>query len=291
MLTERPRYPMKKYIHLHALLLFSLFLLSSLAGAQVKPTIAVLSFEAKNVSQETADAVADILSTELFNTQRFQVIERQAMLRILDEQKLQMTGVTDMGRAVEIGKVLNVQKIMIGSVSKLGDTYIINTRLVDVKTGALELAQNAKSTTGEEGLTNAISDLVKIVAQKMAVEGSIIKITGDVMLIDLGSNHGLIEGQILAVVRMGESVTDLKGNVIGQSEDVIGSLLVKSVKADYSETGVDDRKTAFKLGDKVRMTNEPVKIIREEEPKPKKEVKYKKVGDDKDKGQEAPPTF
>jgi len=282
---------MKKQFHLHALFFVLLLISSSPVWTQVKPTIAVLSLEAKNVSQETADAVADILSTELFNTQRFQVIERQAMLRILDEQKLQMTGVTDMGRAVEIGKVLNVQKIMIGSVSKLGETYIINTRLVDVKTGALELAQNAKSTNGEEGLTNAISDLVKIVAQKVAVEGSIIKITGDVVLIDLGSNHGLSEGQILAVVRMGESITDLNGNVIGQSEDVIGSLLVKSVKAEYSETGVDDRKTTFRLGDKVRVTAEPVKIIKEEEPKPKKEVRYKKVGEDKDKGHEPPPTF
>ncbi|MBN2355845.1 hypothetical protein JXO59_07015 [candidate division KSB1 bacterium] len=262
---------MKKYFNLCAFFLVLILLfIPAYIFSQTKPKIAVLSLEAKNVSQETADAVADILSTELFNSQRFQVIERQAMLRVLEEQKLQMTGVTDMTQAVEIGKVLNVQKIMIGSVSKLGSTYIINTRLVDVKTGALELAQNAKSTTGEAGLTTAISDLVRNLAQKVAVEGSIIKIDGQDVLIDLGKNHGLFDRQELAVVREGEAITDLSGKVLGRSEDVIGSLRVVSAKPDYSETQVASSKTSFRLGDKVRVVSGTVKVDQPEQPPPQR---------------------
>ncbi len=263
----------------------ALLFLATALSAQIKPTIAVLSLEAKNVSQETADAVADILSTELFNSQRFNVIERQAITRILEEQKLQMTGVTDMNQAVEIGKLLNVAKIMIGSVSRLGDTFIVNTRLVDVKTGALELAQNAKSTRGEEGLTSAISELVANISQKVTVEGSIIRINPSVLLIDLGQKHGLTEGQNLIVVRVGDVVTDLGGAIIGRSEDTIGSIQVTSVKPEYSEATMVQSKMNFRVGDKVRMTTGPIEIKQEQVKKP-----AKKSGDKKGAG-EPPPAF
>jgi TolB-like protein len=253
--------------------------------AQIKPTIAVLSLEAKNVSKETADAVADILSTELFNSQRFNVIERQAITRIMEEQKLQMTGVTDMNQAVEIGKILNVAKIMIGSVSRLGDTFIVNTRLVDVKTGALELAQNAKSSRGEEGLTSAINELVANISQKVTVEGSIIRINPNVLLIDLGQKHGLVEGQNLAVVRVGDVVTDLGGAIIGRSEDTIGSIRIISVKPEYSEATMVQSKMNFRVGDKVRMISGPIEIKQEQVKKPPR-----KSNDKKGAG-EPPPAF
>ncbi|GEM_PF-440933 len=290
---------MKMKNNLAILLSLSALLIAAQTGwTQGKFTIAVLNLEAKNVGQETAEAVADILSTELFNSQRFNVIERQAITRILEEQKLQMTGITDMGEAVVIGKMLNVEKIMIGSVSRLGDSYIINTRLVDVKTGALDLAQKATSTTGESGLAQAISDLVDNISQKVQIEGSIIRIKGDLVLIDLGMNHGILTSQELAVMRLGDVVTDLGGTVIGRSEDLIGSLQVSSVKPDYSETSVGVFKLPFRVGDKVRVSTTPIKIKQAEIPKaveekpkqPKKQTRDKKPGE-KGTNLEPPPVF
>ncbi len=283
---------MKKFLLVPIVLLAAL--LPPQLLSQSKPTIAVLTLEAKNVGQETADAVADILSTELFNCQRFKVIERQAIMRILEEQKLQMTGVTDMGRAVEIGKILNVEKILIGSVSRLGESYIINTRLVDVKTAALEVAQNVTSKRGEDGLTGAITDLVGKLSQKVQVEGSIIRIKGEVILVDLGVNHGMEDDQEVSVVRLGDVVTDLGGTVIGQAEDLIGSLILTAVKGDYSEARIGVARTPFRVGDKVRIASgrieiEPVKTS-EQEPAPRKTDKPKKNADP-GKAVSTPPVF
>ncbi len=269
------------------------FAVLSAAGSgfpQTKTTIAVLNFEAKNVGQETADAVSDILSTELFNTNRFQVIERQAITRLLKEQELQMTGVTDMSKAAEIGKVLNAEKIMIGSVSRLGQTYIINTRLVDVETGALELAQNTKSPKGEEGLPAAIGELAKVISQKIVVEGAIIKITTTTILVDLGKAHGIKQGQALEVIRIGDVVTDLNGAVIGKTEDKVGVLKVKNVRNEFCETEIVDSKMNFQLGDLVRITTTAIetepKVINKDNTK---KYKYKKVQDEKHV--EPPPVF
>jgi len=228
--------------------------------SQSKTKIAVLDFEAKNISKETAEAVADILSTELFNSGRFNVIERKAITTLLEEQKLQMTGITDMNEAVEIGKILNVEKIMIGSVSKLGSTIIINTRVVDVKTGAMELAENTKSTRGEDGLPASIAELVKRISQKITIEGSIIKITGNAILIDLGGNAGLKMGQDLQIVRIGDYVTDLGGAIIGNSEDLIGVIRITKTNPDYSEANIIQSKMAPKLGDKVRLVTTRVEV-------------------------------
>ncbi|HPG39767.1 MAG TPA: CsgG/HfaB family protein [bacterium] len=272
-----------------SLVILILFVSQSFLYAQNKTKIAVLNFEAKNLSQESADAVADILSTELFNTNRFDVIERQAILRILSEQELQMTGVTDMSQAAEIGKILNAEKIMIGSVSRLGQTYIINTRLVDVETGALELAENTKSNNGEDGLPAAIGELVAKISQKVIVEGAVIKVAQNVVLIDLGADHGIKKDQALEVIRVGDVITDLAGSTVGRSEDRIGIIKVINVKKEYAEAQILNARETIRLGDKVRLTGTPVSIKKETtvnkpvEPKPQK--------DDKKAPVEAPPVF
>jgi len=269
-----------------------IFMADILLFAQNKTRIAVLSFEAKNVNQETADAVADILHTELFNTNRFEVIERQAINKILEEQKLQMTGITDMSQAAEIGKMLNVEKILIGSVNRLGQTYIINTRLVGVETGALELAENTKSQGGEDGLPAAIAQLVTNISQKITIEGTIIKVTQNVVLIDLGKSHGIKKEQMLDVVRVGDVITDLSGTAIGKSEDRIGLLKIINVKNEYSEAQIVNSKTLVRLGDKVRLKTTVIGLQKETYTPPPKttESKPKKVKKEKPPV-EVPPVF
>ena len=275
---------MKKFSSLW-FVIFCLCLFHIMAVGQTKITMAVLDFEAKNIAQETADAVADILSTELFNTNRFNVVERTAIAKILEEQKLQMTGITDMSRAAEIGKVLNVEKIMTGSVSRLGNNIIINTRLVDVETGALELAQNTKSLRGEDGLPAAIAELVKQIAQQVTIEGSIIKINGKTVLVDIGKSSGVRIGQRLNIIRIGDYVTDLGGSIIGNTEDVVGLLEISKVNPDYSEAQIVQAKIEPKLGDKVRFVTAATVI-----PKEKKDTQKTDTGKGK-KPVTTPPVF
>ena len=79
----------------------------------------------------------------------------RTMKKIIEEQRFQMSGLTDADQAVEIGRLLNVQKIMIGTVTMLGTTHIINTRIVDVRSGLVVLAEAIESRGGEEKLPGA----------------------------------------------------------------------------------------------------------------------------------------
>jgi len=269
---------MKKYtVSILGFIPIAYLLFAPVVVAQVKITVAVLNFEAKNVSQETAEAVSDILGTELFNTNRFQVVERQAIEKIFEEHKLQMSGVTDVDQAAQIGQLLNVQKIMIGSVSKLGATYIINTRLVSVETGELDLAENIQSRGGETGLPDAIAELAKKIAGKVTIEGAILQADQNSVMINLGKEHGITVKQLLQVVRIGETITDLEGNVIGKNEDKIGLIQVVEVKDKYSSAIVIESKLPFTRGDKVRVATATKVPVKKEPPKKViKRVKRKK---------------
>ncbi len=241
---------------------FCLFVVASLF-ARDKITVAVLDFEGKNISQSSAEAVTDLLRTELFNTGHFKVIERQRIQKIIEEQKFQMMGFTDASQAVEIGRILNVQKIMIGTVTLLGNTHLINTRMVDVQTGLVILAESVESQGGEDQLPHAITELAIAVSYKVGLEGKIIRIDKDMVYIDVGETDGVKMGQEFDVIRSGEVITDLEGHVIGASEDNVGTICVTKVQDRFSVAEVVDKSVRLETGDLVKprteTSNKPVK--------------------------------
>jgi len=106
-----------------------------------KMRIAIMDFEAKNVSKTDAAMVAELIRNECINVGHFTVIERAQMGRILDEQGYQNTGCTDISCAVEIGKLISARKILVGTLMQLGDTMIITGRIVDVEKGTADFSE------------------------------------------------------------------------------------------------------------------------------------------------------
>ena len=99
--------------------------------------IAVLQLEGKGVSDIEASALTDRLRIELFYLKQFKIIEREKMNEILTEQGFQLAGCTSNECVVEAGKILGVSQILVGSISKIGKTYSLIIRQVDVKTSEI----------------------------------------------------------------------------------------------------------------------------------------------------------
>ena len=78
-------------------ILWSLLILSGFLYAQSngKINIAVLNLEAPDLAASAQRALSDRLRTELFNTGRFAVMERNKMEEILKEKGFQQTGCTN----------------------------------------------------------------------------------------------------------------------------------------------------------------------------------------------------
>ena len=100
--------------------------------------IAVVDFTGNNVSSGEVRALTDRLRIELFNTKYFKVIEREMMEEVLEEQGFQQSGCTTDECMVQIGRLIGVQKIIGGSISKVGNIYSVSSRIVNVETGEIE---------------------------------------------------------------------------------------------------------------------------------------------------------
>jgi TolB-like protein len=104
-----------------------------------KLKIAVLDFNSTGgISLEESITLTNRLRSMLVKTDALIVLERGKMEEILSEQGFQQTGCTSTECAIEVGKLLNVQKMVSGSIGKLGSTYTIDLSLIDVKTAQIE---------------------------------------------------------------------------------------------------------------------------------------------------------
>jgi curli biogenesis system outer membrane secretion channel CsgG len=123
------------------LILLSLSLiLFSICHSQTseKRQVAVISIQAyEGVSQGEAEVLSDQLRTELLNTGKFKVMEREQMDEILKEQGFSLSGCTSNECIIRAGRLLSVEEIIGGSVGRFGDIYTLSLRLISVETGEI----------------------------------------------------------------------------------------------------------------------------------------------------------
>jgi len=213
-----------------------LALILSVGNSQAldKMSIAVMDIEPLGVDSNIARTLSENMRTKLLNTGRFEVLERAQMDRLIAEMKIQQTGLTDIQNAAELGKMLNVEKLIIGSIGQMGNTYQLNVRLVDVSKAVTEVAEGTECPAKEEALPAAIEELVQRIALKIPIRGAIVKVEGDQIYINIGETHGIHTGLTLRVVRKGEQVTDLEGKVLGTTETNVGVILIEQVHPQWS---------------------------------------------------------
>ena len=112
-----------------------LLLFFSFASAQ--ETIAVIEFEGIGISQIEAKALSNRLRDELVSRGNYRIFERGKMEEILKEQAFSQSGCTSNECAMEVGKLLSVEGIIIGSISNVGSVYSVSARIVSVESGEI----------------------------------------------------------------------------------------------------------------------------------------------------------
>lgn len=149
----------------HSLIPSILLLCSGIHAAAVS-SVAVMPLVPQGVDSNSSMIITDALIDELMKTSSVRVLERGQMDRILKEQGFQQSGACDGSEcAVQIGKLLSIDRIVVGSVGKLGNSYTLSTRIVDVETGEI----TASSRQQQKGEIDAITTgLVPQVARELS---------------------------------------------------------------------------------------------------------------------------
>lgn len=159
---------MKKTI----LIFLFLFSVVNISKAQ-KLAIAVLDVNPQGVDNPTAAIISEIIRGEFRNNSNFVMIEKNRMQDILKEQAFQLSGCTESKCAVKAGTILNVDKIIVGSIGKIGQKYVLTLRVVDVKTANIECQDDERQLLiTEDELDKLVPPLVGRLIPKIKVTGN-----------------------------------------------------------------------------------------------------------------------
>jgi len=145
------------------------FLVLLICGwAKASPVhVAVNDLTPRGVATTEAEILGDRLRMELLGTGAFRVMERGQMDQILKEQSFQSSGGCDQSEcAIEIGKLLAVDRMIVGSVGKIGELFTIQARILDVQTGEIVFSANQDYEGKIEGL---LSKSIPELARRLAV--------------------------------------------------------------------------------------------------------------------------
>ncbi|MDR2906681.1 MAG: hypothetical protein LBU91_01660 [Bacteroidales bacterium] len=116
----------------------TLFIVSAINAQQMK--VAVLDFKAgAGIKNEDAIGISGIFSTYFMNFQKFTLVERTQIDRVIREQGFQYSLLTNQ-QMVKVGQILNVQKIVVGDINVINGEYNVDVRIVDVETGIVNVA-------------------------------------------------------------------------------------------------------------------------------------------------------
>ncbi|MDI6739827.1 MAG: CsgG/HfaB family protein [Candidatus Edwardsbacteria bacterium] len=93
------------------------------SGGGLKKRIAVMDFEDKtgHGGWHIGSGMADMLTTALVKSGKFMVIERQQIEKVMQEQAMGQTGAITAQSAAQVGKVLGVELMVMGSVNEFGE--------------------------------------------------------------------------------------------------------------------------------------------------------------------------
>jgi curli biogenesis system outer membrane secretion channel CsgG len=124
------------------------------ANAQDLPTVAVMDFTSFMMGDGGAavnlgKAITAMLVTEFSNREGIQVIERAQLNDMLREQDLVLSGRVDESSAIEIGKLLGAQYVLLGQASSIVDNLRMDIRAVDVETSEIVAVLKKSDRTSE----------------------------------------------------------------------------------------------------------------------------------------------
>lgn len=109
-----------------------------------KSKIAIMEFPDLNGQvSESGKFIPEELTTRFFRTKRFDVVECQLINKVIDEQRLGVTGMLDANSAAEIGKMLGVEAIVTGTITDIGASIRINARMIATQTGSVFAVSSA----------------------------------------------------------------------------------------------------------------------------------------------------
>ena len=215
-------------------------------SAAARTRIAVVDLESegeKAKSEELGKIAAQWLATAFVNQGRFEVVERQALQEVIEEQQLGLTGVIDVNTAAQLGRVLGATYIVTGAVISHKQGIDLNVKIIETENATIKVADRlAASSVG--AMSNKIGPFVAQLVSKFPLRGFIIHQKDNTFILDVGKSVGAKAGMKFQAYREGEIIKHpVSGEILGVEKIHTGVLEVTEVQEKLAFAKVIAQKT------------------------------------------------
>lgn len=118
--------------------------------ASGRALVAVYDFNTSEPLKVAALILSEALRAELFRQGDFTLVNRENMVQVLNEMGVQQTGLVDEKKAVQAGKGLAAQQIILGQFGTLGKTLLLQVKRIDLATQTTLSFGSLKCPLGKE---------------------------------------------------------------------------------------------------------------------------------------------
>ena len=171
-------------------------------------TIGIMNLDAKGVSQVEAEVLSDKLRSHLIQLfaspeyqamegkDKYEVVEREDMDRIFEEFDVQNTGCVSDSCLIEFGKMMQADRLLLGTFGKIGNTYSVSARILDVETSrTIATADQQGQVTIDEVMNRIIVEVGDdLVLGKQKKSHMLWYVIGGVVLAGAGAGAALSGG-------------------------------------------------------------------------------------------------
>ncbi len=113
---------------------------SNMPDAENLPLVIVRQFEAKGIDENAASTLASSFCNELHKFNRLELLGPSDLANMLKTKEDQMAfgGCEDKECLVEIGEKTNADLLVLGTISKVGEMFVVQVRIADGRTGTVQ---------------------------------------------------------------------------------------------------------------------------------------------------------
>jgi hypothetical protein len=133
---------------------------TNIPAADSKSKLAVIDVMSSSFEKSKSRMLTDNIRSALFNLRIFDIVERGAVQKVMQEQNIVSGSVLEDSDVLKIGRTMNVDKVFVCTIEKFNTMISVNVRIVNVATLLLDYTDNFYI-RNEDQLLDAITEMVK----------------------------------------------------------------------------------------------------------------------------------
>ena len=223
--------------------------------------ISLLSLKSETQGSLTGRiGVEEVLKDELtrvLTESGVSVVEREILDKVLEELKLGSSELADPKTQTKLGKITAAHILSTGSYYDSPKGSVATLRLVETETTDIFLAMTEKLQSDLDPTTLATlwaAKMAKKIKEKFPLQGRLVKIKENEVILNLGKRHAVTQGMIFNVLSEGEAI-DLGDGEIEYDTEVIGRIEVTQLKDKIAYAKIVSQKGDWTKDQKIIVAN------------------------------------